>query len=78
VNDPFKPVVDALHEAMGDKRYTTKEMEDMLIHLFGYRCPDDLTRYLNKLKMKGVVCGAVDRERACFMWWLPSKEDQPE
>ena len=72
-------VVKALRETMGDGRYTTREMEAMLISVYGYRCPDELSRSLNKLRQMGELCGEVDREQACMVWWAPpEKTDQPE
>jgi len=77
MNDALRLVVEALSDVMGDGRYTTREMEDMLFTFYAYRCPDDLSRSLNKLRLMGVLCGEVDREKACWVWWLPRKE-QPE
>ncbi|MHC1680851.1 MAG: hypothetical protein AB9860_06350 [Methanomassiliicoccales archaeon] len=77
MQEALKLVVEALSDVMGDGRYTTREMEDMLFSFYAYRCPDDLSRSLNKLRLMGVLCGEVDREQACWVWWMP-KKDQPE
>jgi len=77
MHEVLRLVVEALSDVMGDKRYTTREMEDLLFTFYAYRCPDDLSRSLNKLRLMGVLCGEVDREQACWVWWLP-KKDQPE
>jgi len=79
MNEGLQMVVEALRGAMGDGRYTTRQMEDMLDSFFGYRCPDDLSRSLNKLRLMGLICGEVDREQACWVWWVDKKkEDQSE
>jgi hypothetical protein len=77
MQEVLRLVVEALSDVMGDGRYTTREIEDMLFSFYAYRCPDDLSRSLNKMRLMGVLCGEVDREQACWVWWLP-KKDQPE
>lgn len=76
MNGTLQMVVEALRDVMGDGRYTTREMEALLDN-FGYRCPDDLARSLNKLRLMGLICGEVDREQACWVWWMEGN-DQPE
>jgi hypothetical protein len=76
MNGTLQMVVEALREVMGQGRYTTREMEALLDN-FGYRCPDDLSRSLNKLRLMGLICGEVDREQACWVWWM-EKKDQSE
>ncbi len=72
-------IVKALRKTMGEKRYTTVEMELLLISVYGYRCPDELSRSLNKLRQMGELCGELDREGGCMVWWAPpEKGDQPE
>jgi len=77
MHEALRLVVEALSDVMGDKRYTTREMEDLLFTYFAYRCPDNLSRSLNKLRLMKVICGEVDREQGCWVWWMPNK-DQPE
>ncbi|HUT27581.1 MAG TPA: hypothetical protein VMW85_05995 [Methanomassiliicoccales archaeon] len=77
MNEALRMVMDALRGVMGDKRYTTMEVEEML-DIFGYRCPDDLARSLNKLRKMGLVCGEVDREKACWVWWVEPSEKEPD
>ncbi|MCX6651018.1 MAG: hypothetical protein NT131_05095 [Methanomassiliicoccales archaeon] len=74
MNETLQMVVVALRDVMGEGRYTTREMEDMLFSFFGYRCPDDLSRSLNKLRLIGLICGEVDREKACWVWWMGSEK----
>ncbi|MBN1110120.1 MAG: hypothetical protein JXA45_05110 [Methanomassiliicoccales archaeon] len=75
MDETLRMVMDVLRQVMGDARYTTREMESLL-GMYGYRCPDDLSRSLNKLRLMGLICGEVDREKACWMWWM--ERDQPE
>ena len=75
MNEALRTVMDALRMVMGDGRYTTREME-ALLDRYGYHCPDDLSRSLNKLRLMGLIWGEVDRERACWVWWM--ERDQPE
>ena len=77
MNETLRLVVQALREVMGQGRYTTREVEAML-GVFGYRCPDDLSRSLNKLRLMGLICGEVDREQACWVWWMVPEGHQPE
>lgn len=77
MHEALQMVIEALRDVMGDKRYTTREMEDLLFAYYAYRCPDDLSRSLNKLRLMGIVCGEVDREKGCWVWWMP-KRDQLE
>lgn len=77
MNGTLQMVVETLREVMGRGRYTTREVEDLLDDL-GYRCPDDLSRSLNKLRLMGLLRGEVDREQACWVWWMEEKKDQPE
>ena len=78
MNEALRQAIKSLRAVMGDRRCTTKEMEDVLEKYYGYRCPDDLSRSLNKLRAMGILCGEVDREQACWVWWLPPQGDQPE
>ncbi|HOE52357.1 MAG TPA: hypothetical protein PKO24_01840 [Methanomassiliicoccales archaeon] len=73
MNEGLVLLMEALQEVMGDGRYTTREMEDLLFTYFAYRCPDDLSRSLNKLRLMGMIDGEVDRERACWVWWAKPK-----
>jgi hypothetical protein len=77
MNGTLQMVVEALREIMGPGRYTTREMEALLDN-FGYHCPDDLSRSLNKLRLTGLIHGEVDREKACWVWWMEDKGDQEE
>lgn len=75
MNDALRSIMEALRGVMGEGRYTTREMEDLLDR-FGYRCPDDLSRSLNKLRLMGLICGEVDRERACWVWWMEGPQSE--
>jgi hypothetical protein len=36
----------------------------------GVRCPDEPVRFLNRLRMKGVIKGEVSVERKGWLWWV--------
>lgn len=70
MNEALQLLVENMRGVMGDGRYTTRDMEDLLFSFFGYRCPDDLSRSLNKLRLMGLIYGEVDREKASWVWWM--------
>ena len=79
MNEALSMVMEALRGVMSEERYTTRGVEGLL-DTFGYRCPDDLARSLNKLRQMGLLCGEVDRDKACWVWWIEpadKKNDQP-
>jgi len=72
-------VMNDVRKKMGAKRYTTIEMELLLISVYGYHCPDDFSRSLNQLRQMGELCGELDREEGRMVWWAPPEKDaQPE
>lgn len=65
-------VVPLIWEVLGEDRVTTREATERLDHLFGYRCPDDLAKTLNKLRRNGLIMGEVSVERGGWVWWVDS------
>ncbi|HTY46475.1 MAG TPA: hypothetical protein VMB46_02295 [Methanomassiliicoccales archaeon] len=36
----------------------------------GLRCPDDLVRTLNRMRLKGTIKGELDRQNGSYVWWV--------
>lgn len=47
---------------------TTKEILERA-ELDGISCPDEPVRFLNKLRMKGLINGSVSQEEKGWVWW---------
>ena len=51
---------------------TTQQIQSSTMSV-GVRCPDSTVRFLTKLRMRGAVQGAVDRQRGTWVWWLEGR-----
>jgi len=50
-------------------KLTTREVQAR-VESEGMRCPDEPVRFLNRLRMKGVIKGEVSVERRGWLWWI--------
>lgn len=50
-------------------KLTTREVQ-VRAESEGIRCPDEPVRFLNRLRMKGVIKGEVSVERRGWLWWV--------
>lgn len=64
----IQSAIQMLKGIMGNKHWTTKELEDLL-DSFGYQCPDGLPRSLSMLRDMGELNGEYDENTGCWYWW---------
>jgi len=50
-------------------KMTTKEIKKCA-ETVGLSCPDEPVRFLNKLRVKGVLKGQVSIEHKGWLWWV--------
>ena len=48
---------------------TTREIL-VKAELDGISCPDEPVRFLNKMRMKGLINGRVSQEEKGWIWWV--------
>ena len=53
----------------GSGKLTTREVQAQAERK-GVKCPDEPVRFLNKLRMKGVIKGEVSVEHRGWLWWV--------
>ena len=50
------------------KKLTTWEL-DREVRGRDSRCPDEIVRFLAKMKQKGLIKGEISQERRGWVWW---------
>lgn len=51
------------------QKLTTKEIVELTENA-GVSCPDEPVRFLNNMRMKGVINGHVSIEHKGWLWWV--------
>ena len=78
MNPELTKYVQYIREFLLERKRTTREVEAFLDFAFQYRCPDDFTRSLNKLRKMGLIKGEVDYEKGGWVWWIDGDEKMAE
>lgn len=65
-----------LLELLRERGKMTTRMIDETIQDRALQCPEGTLKHLNKLRIKGMIKGAVSREHKGWVWWIKEEVEE--